>query len=219
VLTNACGTVAALTAGPGACAASNTVNVVIFPAAPPAPTVSPGCAAFTVTSPPAVPGFNIEYSFDDGATWGPNTPPAADNCTGYNIRTRYVTAANCGTTVAGTAGSGACGMSPATARKVDNTKPVLTCPTVSPVCEVPANTYTIPALIASDNCSANSALIITYSITGATTRSGTGTDASGIFNVGVSTITWTVIDECGNSNTCTTQVTINPKPTPTIYHN
>jgi hypothetical protein len=103
--------------------------------------------------------------------------------------------------------------------KVDITAPTLTCPTVSPICEVPGNTYTIPLLIASDNCTANSALTITYSITGATTRSGTGLDASGIFNLGVSTITWTVVDECGNSNTCTTQVTINPKPAPTIYHN
>jgi hypothetical protein len=28
-----------------------------------------------------------------------------------------------------------------------------------------------------------------------------------------------VTDECGNSNTCTTQVTIYPKPAPIIYHN
>jgi hypothetical protein len=101
----------------------------------------------------------------------------------------------------------------------DNTPPTLTCPTVPPICIVPGNNYTIPPLAASDNCSANSALTITYSITGATTRSGTGLDASGIFNVGVSTITWTVVDECGNTNTCTTQVTIIPKPVPTIYHN
>jgi hypothetical protein len=103
--------------------------------------------------------------------------------------------------------------------KVDITPPVLTCPTVPPVCVVPGNSYTIPLLTASDNCSGSGALTITYTITGVTTRSGTGPDASGIFNIGVSTITWTVVDECGNSNTCTTQVTINPKPKPTIYHN
>jgi hypothetical protein len=101
----------------------------------------------------------------------------------------------------------------------DNTPPALTCPTVPPVCEVPNKTYTIPLLIASDNCTANNLLTITYSITGATTRSGTGVDASGLFNVGVSTITWTVIDACGNSNTCTSDIKIIPKPVPTIYHN
>jgi hypothetical protein len=218
VLASACGTNAAGTAN--STCYSNIVNVVIFPAAPSAPTVNSGCGAITVTAPASVAGFNIEYSFDDGATWGTNTPPTADNCAGYKIRTRYVLAATCGSTIAGTAGSGGCGASPATLRKVDNTKPVLTCPTVSPVCVLPTNNYIIPALIASDNCSANSALTITYVITGATpTRNGTGVDASGAFSVGVSTITWTVIDECGNSNTCSTQVTINPKPVPIIYHN
>jgi hypothetical protein len=34
------------TAGSGSCAASNLENIVIFPAAPPAPTVDPGCGPF-----------------------------------------------------------------------------------------------------------------------------------------------------------------------------
>jgi hypothetical protein len=59
-------------------------------------------------------------------------------------------------------------------------------------------------------------LTITYQVTGATTRSGTGTDASGVFNQGASTITWTVTDACGNTSTCTTTVTINPLPNPVI---
>jgi hypothetical protein len=215
VLATACGTNAVGTVSP-ACV-SNTVSVVIFPTAP-SPVVNSGCGPIIVTPPAAVSGFDVQYSFNDGATWGANTPPTADNCTGYKIKVRYVTSTACGTIAAGTAASSGC-ESPAITRKVDNTKPTVTCPTVSPVCEVPGKTYTIPLLAASDNCSANSALTITYSITGATTRSGTGVDASGIFDVGVSTITWTVVDECGNSNTCSTQVTINPKPTPTIYHN
>jgi hypothetical protein len=95
---------------------------------------------------------------------------------------------------------------------------VLTCPPLQTFCVVSDNTYTIPALIATDGCSR--ALAITYEVTGATTRSGTGTDASGVFNVGVSTITWRVTDACGNVSTCTTTVTINPKPVTTpITHN
>jgi hypothetical protein len=122
----ACGSIPAGTPPPAGCATSNTVSVVIFPAAPPAPAVSPGCAAFTVTPPPPVTGFNVQYSFDDGATWGGNNPPTADNCAGYRIRTRYVLAADCGSTPAGTAS--ACSTSPATTRIVDTEDPTVTTP-------------------------------------------------------------------------------------------
>jgi hypothetical protein len=69
------------------------------------------------------------------------------------------------------------------------------------------STYTIPALNASDNCNIAS---VTYEVTGATTRSGSGNDASGTFAVGVSTVTWTVDDGNGNSSTCSVTVTVNP---------
>ena len=214
VLATACGSNTVGTVSPGC--VSNTVNVVIFPMAP-TPVVN-SCGPIVITDPSPMPaGFTIQYSYDNGSSWG-GSIPTADNCAGYNIKARYVTSAACGNIPAGTAAPGAC-ESPAVTRKVDNTKPIVTCPIVPPACVVPSNSYTIPPATASDNCSANSALIITYSITGATTRNGTGLDASGIFNIGVSTITWTVIDECGNSNTCTTKVTINPKPVPVIYHN
>jgi len=219
VLISNCGVTAAGTTGIDPCGTSNMVSALIFPAAPSAPFVTPGCGVFTVTPPPAISGFNIEYSFDDGVSWGANTPPTAENCTGYKIKTRYVTAADCGSTLAGTPGSAACGESPVTTRKVDNTKPDVICPVVSPVCQVAGDSYTIPSLTVSDNCSPVVSLVIIYVISGTTTRSGSGVDASGIFNVGISTITWTVTDECGNTNTCTTQVTIYPKLTPIIYHN
>jgi hypothetical protein len=94
----------------------------------------------------------------------------------------------------------------------------LTCPPLQAFCVVAASNYTIPALVVTHDCSRG--LAITYEVTGATTRSGTGTDASGAFNVGVSTITWSVTDACGNVSTCTTTVTINPKPVTTpITHN
>src|SRR5205085_10823889 len=51
-------------------------------------------------------------------------------------------------------------------------------------------------------------LTITYTITGATIRAGNGNDASGIFNLGISTIIWTVADPCGNTSTCSTLLTI-----------
>ena len=212
--TAGCFTVTYKTPGPQC---SDTKSFVVFPAAPSAPT-APGCNEITITPPPSVPGFIIQYSFDDGSTWD-KPIPTADNCDGYKIRTRYVTASDCGSTIAGTAGLGVCAASPATVRKVDNTKPVIKCPDDISICELTSGIYTIPPLIANDNCTSPDKLTITYSITGKTTRPGTGLDASGTFNVGVSTITWTVVDECGNSNTCSTTVTINAKPVPIITHN
>ena len=127
ILTAACGATPAGATAPAGCAASNIVNAVIFPPAPPAPVVNAGCGAIVVTPPAAVAGFNIEYSFDDGVTWGTNTPPTASNCTGYLIRTRYVTSSACGSIPAGTASSLAgCNMSPSTLRRIDNVFPTAT---------------------------------------------------------------------------------------------
>ncbi|MFL9829337.1 chondroitinase family polysaccharide lyase [Flavobacterium sp. ST-87] len=73
--------------------------------------------------------------------------------------------------------------------------------------------YNIPTATATDNCNINT---ITYQITGATVRNGNDLDASGTFNVGISTIIWTVTDNAGNTNTTTTNVTINSEITGTI---
>jgi hypothetical protein len=91
---------------------------------------------------------------------------------------------------------------------VDITPPTLTCPSLQTFCQSGNNTYTIPALTATDNCTGT--LNTTYTISGATTRSGSGNNASGTYNLGPSTITWTVVDACGNSSSCSTTVTINP---------
>lgn len=74
-------------------------------------------------------------------------------------------------------------------------------------------TYTVPQLQANSNCLS---LTYSYEITGATVRSGTGNNASGVFEEGVSTITWTVTDAAGNSSTCQTIITIHANPTVTI---
>lgn len=66
--------------------------------------------------------------------------------------------------------------------------------------------YTIPLATANDNCTIKS---IIYEITGATTRTGNGLDASGNFNTGTSTITWTITDIAENSKKAITTVTIN----------
>ncbi|WP_216823604.1 hypothetical protein, partial [Niastella vici] len=128
-------------------------------------------------------------------------------CAGGNITITWTIADKCDTTTVNATYT----VTPAPAV-------TLTCPPSQTSCVVADNNYTIPALIVTYNCSRQ--LAITYEVTGATTRSGTGTDASGTFNVGVSTITWKATDACGNVSTCTTTVTINPKPVTTpITHN
>ncbi len=86
--------------------------------------------------------------------------------------------------------------------------PVLTCPQAQRFCFSSTGTYTAPLLQANDNCGLQST---TFSITGTTTRSGTGNNASGLFNVGASTITWTVTDVHGNQSQCFTVLTVNPQ--------
>src|SRR5206468_3006608 len=93
----------------------------VFPAAPAAPAVNPNCNQDILVTPLApVSGFTIQYSFDDGASWGANTPPTADNCDGYKIKARYVTTLN-GDIAAGLAID--CATSAATLRTLDKTAP------------------------------------------------------------------------------------------------
>jgi len=74
-------------------------------------------------------------------------------------------------------------------------------------CAVPQGTYSIPLITATDNCGIGS---IDFVISGQTRRSGYGPDASGVFNEGENTITWTVTDLHGNSSLIRTKVVISP---------
>lgn len=87
----------------------------------------------------------------------------------------------------------------------DKEAPVISCP---PPYVLNYNTagYTLDPLKVADNCDLPN---ITFVVTGATSRTGAGKDASGSFNPGISTITWQVEDSAGNSSTCSTMVTIN----------
>lgn len=88
---------------------------------------------------------------------------------------------------------------------VDRLKPMLTAPLAQSFCFAGSN-YTLQALAATDNCGIAS---ITYTVSGATERSGTGADASGAFNPGTSTVIFTVTDVHGNTNKAETSVTVN----------
>jgi fibronectin type 3 domain-containing protein len=95
----------------------------------------------------------------------------------------------------------------------DVLQPVVTAPGDPFFCYNNAGSYTVPAISASDNCGVAT---VGYSISGATSRTGSGTNASGVFAAGISTITWTVTDVHGNVNTATTTVTVNAPLTAVI---
>ncbi|AXY74140.1 T9SS C-terminal target domain-containing protein [Paraflavitalea soli] len=84
--------------------------------------------------------------------------------------------------------------------------PVLTAPLDQFFCYAQSGVYSIPSLTATDSGDIAS---ISYSVSGATARNGNGSDASGAFNAGQSTITWTVTDVHGNSKSASTSVTVN----------
>lgn len=96
---------------------------------------------------------------------------------------------------------------------VDDQLPVLTVPSSQFFCYSASGSYTVPVLNASDNCGIAS---IGYTVSGATSRSGTGANASGEFNAGQSTITWTVTDVHGNQTTASAAVTVNALITASI---
>jgi len=94
----------------------------------------------------------------------------------------------------------------------DNIPPTITaCPSNQTFCSLSTGIYTIPTISATDNCTGT--LTYSFAITGSTNRTGIGSDASGTFNIGTSTITWSVTDACGNTSNCNTLVTINETPT------
>jgi len=88
---------------------------------------------------------------------------------------------------------------------VDNKPPVLSCAPSISYCYNPTNNYIVAPVTPTDNCGVTS---VSYTITGATVRSGNSTNASGTFNPGISIINWTAADAAGNISTCQQQMTV-----------
>ncbi|MFC0772141.1 DUF4979 domain-containing protein [Terrimonas alba] len=116
-------------------------------------------------------------------------------------------------TLTGTDEKGYVNTATATVTVIDDKKPVLVLLSEQFFCYNATGSYPVPALQATDNCAIAS---VSYAISGATTRSGSGTDASGLFNAGQSVITWTVTDVHSNVETVTTNVTVNAPLTASI---
>ncbi len=141
------------------------------------------------------------------------SPTATDNCPGVSIIQTAGPASgatfSAGTTTAisytATDASGNTSTGTFTVKISDTENPLVTCPAPAVFCESISGNYTVGNASASDNCAVAS---ISYVISGATSRSGTGNDASGVFTTGVSTITFTATDITGNTSNCSVTVTV-----------
>ena len=98
----------------------------------------------------------------------------------------------------------------------NNIPPTITQPLNQQICFAANGTYMLPALVATDNSGIAS---ITYTLSGATMRTGTGGNASGLLNTGLTTITWKVTDKNGNSSTASNTIQIWPLPVVSITPN
>ncbi|WP_185955179.1 M60 family metallopeptidase [Solitalea koreensis] len=81
------------------------------------------------------------------------------------------------------------------------------------LCYNPNGSYTVDNIVASDNVGVKK---VSYQISGATNRTGTGVNASGSYNLGISTITWTVTDLAGNTSTAQISITVNSPITTSV---
>jgi hypothetical protein len=167
-------------------------------------------------TPPAITApATVNVNTDNGQCSATNVSLGAasfsDNCSGTTLANNAPSVYPKGnTTVTWTATDAAGNKTTATQTVTitDKEKPVLTCPVVPVQCYVSSGSYNVPVLTATDNCGSTS---ITYVVSGSTSRNGSGSNASGNFNEGTSTITWTVTDGSGNTSSCSTIVVINPR--------
>ena len=186
-------------------------------------------ASFTVTvtddeMPTIIPSGTINATVDAGKCYSENislgVPQTNDNCAVQSVTNDAPAQFPVGTTtVTWTVTDIHENTETATQTVIvaDDQKPLINCPVVPVLCYNANGNYIIPEITATDNCGISG---YSYVITGATNRTGSSSNASGTFNIGVSTIIWTVTDIHGNSETCQTTVTVNSPVTsnvPDVY--
>ena len=92
---------------------------------------------------------------------------------------------------------------------VDATPPVVMCPEVGPVeCSAPGGSFVALLSTATDACS--STLVI------ANSRTGGGGDASGLYPLGITGLTFTATDGSGNAASCTSSVQVRDTTPPSL---
>lgn len=136
---------------------------------------------------------------------------STDNCQLQSLAVSPNVFTQCGTPLVTLTATDLCGNMDTcqqTVTVLDTVPPMITCPqdvittAFFPDCEAVVNSI---QPVATDNCTVQS---INYSISGATSGNGGG-DASGqLFQSGISTVTYTAMDGCGNIDSCSFNVTV-----------
>ena len=164
------------------------------------------------TEPPVIGGVpdDVTGQCDDEIPDAATDVTCTDNCTDITPVFSETDVGTCPRTITRTwTCTDTCGNSVSDSQTIvidDTIPPVMTCPTVDPVCEPNQPVFTPPT--ATDNCDPDPVVVCT--------RSDGETDLDADFPVGTTTITCTATDDCLNETTCTTDVVVNPNPACTM---
>ena len=166
-----------------------------------------GCSQVVIGIAPTASGDNCVVDSIDYVLSGATTGSGLNDASGIAFNTGITTVTYTITDTSGNTSS--CSF---TVTINDLINPTISCPAnVNVSC--PGVVNTLAPTATGDNCGIDS---VSYVLTGATTGSGL-VDASGSsFNVGVTTITYTVTDLSGNTTSCNFTVTVNDLVNPTI---
>ena len=170
---------------------------------------------------------SVDASCSGNVIW--SIPVAEDNCGGVTVTETSAGGPYNGTPLVvgtydieytATDGSGNTSTCTFTVEVIDNEDPLLVCPddlTISAdagVCTWASGAGELDPVLAVDNCPD---FALSYEITGATMSSGMGTvSAATQFELGESTITYTLTDDSGNEVTCSFTVTVVDEEAPEI---
>ncbi len=101
---------------------------------------------------------------------------------------------------------------------VDVSTPTLVCPSSSTICALASASNALVSGIAPVSVIDNCTPLVTYSLTGANTSTGT-VNASGLFNVGLTSVIYMASDAAGNSATCSFSVRVGVTPNVSVTAN
>lgn len=102
---------------------------------------------------------------------------------------------------------------------IENTPPTINCPanlTITAPNQAPCSVI-VNNIQPSNVSVVCGPAIVNYDITGATVANGLNNASGTLFNQGVSTVTYTATDDCGNTTTCSFTVTVNCENPPSLF--